>query len=348
MYVGLSIIKSNHFLYFYKINEYEMKLQQLKYIWEVARHDLNVSATAEALYTSQPGISKQIKMLEEELGVQIFRRSGKHLSEVTPAGNAVIQMAGRILEQVESVKQVALEHRDENKGELSIATTHTQARYVLPDIIKSYMERYPEVSLHMHQGTPVQISEQAAKGRVDFAIATEALELFDNLVMMPCYRWNRSIICPHDHPLTQLSKLQLEDLAKYPIVTYVFGFTGRSQLDDAFNAHDLAPKLVFTASDADVIKTYVRLGLGVGIVASMAHDPQIDSDLVSIDASHLFAYSTTKIGFRRGSFLRGFMIDFIQSFAPHLTRDIIEQASTTSTAEELMDLFQRLEIPTYH
>ena len=325
-----------------------MKLQQLKYIWEVARHDLNVSATAEALYTSQPGISKQIKMLEEELGIQIFRRSGKHLTEVTPAGHAVIQMAGRILEQVESVKQVAQEHRDESKGELSIATTHTQARYVLPDIIKSYMKRYPDVSLHMHQGTPVQISELAAKGRVDFAIATEALELFENLVMMPCYHWNRSIICPHDHPLTQLSRLELKDLAKFPIVTYVFGFTGRSQLDQAFSAHGLEPKVVFTASDADVIKTYVRLGLGVGIVASMAHDQKIDSDLVSLDASHLFDYSTTKIGFRRGSFLRGFMIDFISSFAPHLTEKIIEQASNTSSSEELAEVFAGLEIPTYH
>ncbi len=324
-----------------------MKLQQLKYIWEVVKHDLNVSATAEGLYTSQPGISKQIKMLEEELGVEIFRRSGKHLSEVTPAGNAIIQMAGEILEKTENVRQVAQEFRDENRGSLSVATTHTQARYVLPPVIKDFIERYPDVSLHMHQGTPVQISELAAKGTVDFAIATEALELFDNLIMMPCYKWNRSVICPKDHPLSQLKQLSLEALADFPIVTYVFGFTGRSQLDRAFNQAGLSPKLVFTASDADVIKTYVRLGLGVGIVASMAHDPVIDDDLVSLDASHLFEYSTTKIGFRRGTFLRGFMFDFIEHFAPHLTKDVVESAMTTGTDDSLETLFEGIEIPSY-
>lgn len=324
-----------------------MKLQQLKYIWEVARHDLNVSATAEGLYTSQPGISKQIKMLEEELGVQIFRRSGKHLSEITPAGTIIIQMAGEILEKAENVRQIAEEFQNESHGSLSIATTHTQARYVLPTIIQDFIARFPDVSLHMHQGTPMQISELAAKGTVDFAIATEALELFDNLIMMPCYRWNRSVLCPREHPLAKLKKLTLSELARYPIVTYVFGFTGRSQLDRAFNAAGLTPDLAFTASDADVIKTYVRLGLGVGIVASMAHDPVIDDDLVAIDASSLFEFSMTKIGFRRGTFLRGFMYDFIESFAPHLTKDVVEQAMSSSSEEQLHELFEPMAIPTY-
>ncbi len=324
-----------------------MKLQQLKYIWEVARNRLNVSATAEKLYTSQPGISKQIKMLEEELGIQIFHRSGKHLSEITPAGDAIIQVAGQILDKTEDIRQMAQEFRDENRGALSIATTHTQARYVLPPVIRDFIERYPDVSLHMHQGTPIQISELAAKGTVDFAIATEALELFENLIMMPCYRWNRSVICPQGHPLSQLPKLSLEALAEYPIVTYVFGFTGRSRLDQAFDQADLSPKLVFTASDADVIKTYVRLGLGVGIVASMAHDPVIDSDLCCLDASHLFHYSTTKIGFRRGTFLRGFMYDFIEHFAPHLSRDMVEAAMACSGKEAVDEVFQELTIPSY-
>lgn len=324
-----------------------MKLQQLRYIWEVARHNLNVSATAESLYTSQPGISKQIRLLEDELGVQIFQRSGKHLTELTPAGKAIVDMAGEILDRVENVRQVALEFGDEHKGTLSIATTHTQARYVLPSLIKEFIGRYPGVSLHMHQGTPVQISELASKGTADFAIATEALELFNNLIMMPCYHWNRSVIVPVNHPLASAGKLTLQRIAEYPIVTYVFGFTGRSQLDKAFNAAGLAPRVVFTASDADVIKTYVKLGLGIGIIASMAYDPRLDKDLACLDASHLFEPSTTKIGFRRGIFLRGYMYDFIKLFAPHLDRDVVDSAVRCSTVEEMDELFRDLEMPTY-
>jgi Transcriptional regulator len=228
---------------------------------------------------------------------------------------------------------------------LSIATTHTQARYALPPLIKQFIVRYPEVSLHMHQGTPVQISELASKGMVDFAIATEALELFENLVMMPCYRWNRSIIVPENHPLAQKQALTLDTLAQYPIVTYVFGFTGRSQLDQAFNAAGYKPRVVFTATDADVIKTYVKLGLGVGIVASMAYDPVQDHDLVALDASHLFEPSTTKIGFRRSTYLRSYMYDFIELFAPHLKQDIVDKAIQTSAKEELEALFKGIELP---
>jgi LysR family cys regulon transcriptional activator len=327
-----------------------MKLQQLKYIWEVARHDLNVSKTAESLYTSQPGISKQIRMLEDELGVQIFLRSGKHLTEVTPAGTAIVRMAGEILDKVENVRQIAQEFCDKDKGTLSIATTHTQARYLLPNVISEFIERYPGVALHMHQGTPVQISEAASKGRVDMAIATEALELFENLIMLPCYRWNRSVIVKHDHPLasankTNADKLTLEELAEYPIVTYVFGFTGRSQLDDAFNEKGYTPKVVFTAADADVIKTYVKLGIGVGIVASMAFDPVIDDELIAIDASHLFESSTTKIGLRRGTILRGFMYEFIELFAPHLDKALVDEALKTKTKEELEQLFADADLP---
>ena len=187
-------------------SEIGMKLQQLRYIWEVAHHDLNVSATAQSLFTSQPGISKQIRLLEDELGVEVFARSGKHLTHVTPAGEAILEAAGEVLRKVESIKQVAQEYSNEKKGSLSIATTHTQARYALPATISAFIERYPEVSLHMHQGTPMQISEMAADGTVDFAIATEALELFSDLIMMPCYRWNRCILVPRDHPLAQLSQ----------------------------------------------------------------------------------------------------------------------------------------------
>lgn len=324
-----------------------MKLQQLRYIWEVAHHDLNVSATAQSLYTSQPGISKQIRLLEDELGVEVFSRSGKHLTRVTPAGEAILKTAGEILRKVESIKQVAQEFSDEKKGSLSIATTHTQARYALPGTIQTFIDRYPEVSLHMHQGTPMQISELAADGTVDFAIATEALELFSDLVMMPCYKWDRAIVVPKGHPLAQKSALTLEDIAAHPIVTYVFGFTGRSKLDEAFIEKGLAPKVVFTAADADVIKTYVRLGLGIGIVAKMAYDEQLDSDLVALDGSHLFESSVTKIGFRRGTFLRGFMYEFIELFAPHLTRKVVEEAYQRHTKQELDELFEHIELPVF-
>lgn len=320
-----------------------MKLQQLRYIWEVARHDLNVSVTAHSLFTSQPGISKQIRLLEDELGVEVFSRSGKHLTRVTPAGEAILDIAGDILRKVESIKQVAQEFCDEEKGSLSIATTHTQARYALPPIIENFIGKYPEVSLHMHQGTPVQISEMAADGTVDFAIATEALELFNDLIMMPCYKWNRSVIVPKNHPLAQASELTLEALARFPIVTYVFGFTGRSRLDDAFLKKGLSPKVVFTAADADVIKTYVRLGLGVGIVASMACDPS--DDLVEIDASHLFEASVTKMGFRKGTFLRGYMYDFISQFAPHLSKELVDEALLKPNKAALEELFSSIDLP---
>ncbi|WP_078083654.1 HTH-type transcriptional regulator CysB [Microbulbifer mangrovi] len=324
-----------------------MKLQQLRYIWEVAHHDLNVSATAQSLFTSQPGISKQIRLLEDELGVEIFARSGKHLTRVTPAGEAILKTAGEIMRKVENIKQVAQEFSNDKRGSLAIATTHTQARYALPPVIKGFIARYPEVSLHMHQGTPMQISEMAADGTADFAIATEALELFSDLVMMPVYRWNRCILVPKGHELAQLPKLTLEDVAKYPIVTYVFGFTGRSKLDEAFLEKGLSPKVVFTAADADVIKTYVRLGLGIGIVADMAAVEDEDSDLVALDASELFESSVTKIGFRKGIFLRGFMYEFIQQFAPHLTRELVEQAAQASSRAEVDELFSHIDLPVY-
>jgi LysR family cys regulon transcriptional activator len=322
-----------------------MKLQQLRYIWEVAHHDLNVSATAQSLYTSQPGISKQIKLLEAELGVEVFARSGKHLTRITPAGETIIEKAGEILRKVESIKQVAQEFSNEKKGSLSIATTHTQARYALPEVIARFIEKYPEVSLHMHQGSPIQIAEMAAEGLVDFAIATEGLELFGDLVMMPCYNWNRCILVPKGHPLANVDKLTLELVAEHPIVTYVFGFTGRSKLDEAFIKLGLEPKVVFTATDADVIKTYVRLGLGIGIVAHMAHDEQKDADLVALDASHLFEPSTTVIGCRRGTFLRGYMYEFVEYFAPHLSREMVNTALGKNNRSELDELFQTLRLP---
>ena len=324
-----------------------MKLQQLRYICEVAKHNLNVSATASSLYTSQPGISKQIRLLEDELGVEIFTRSGKHLTRVTPTGQQILTIANEVLRQVDNIKQLTHEHNSPESGNLSVATTHTQARYALPQVIQGFIEKYPSVTLHMHQGTPIQISEKAADGSVDFAIATEALELFTDLIMMPCYRWNRCVLVPKGHPLASIDRLSLKDVAQHPIVTYVFGFTGRSKLDEAFTEQGLKAKVVFTATDADVIKTYVRLGLGIGIVAHMAYDPTIDHDLVAIEADHLFESSITSIGFRKGTYLRGYMYDFINGFAPHLTRDVIDRVTAISDKESRDKFFQGMELPLY-
>lgn len=323
-----------------------MKLQQLRYIVEVLNNNLNVSATAEALFTSQPGISKQVRMLEDELGIQIFGRSGKHLTHVTPAGQEVITIAQQILSKVEGIKAVAREHTQPDEGKLRIATTHTQARYALPAVIQGFIKKYAKVSLHMSQGTPAQISDAAAKGDADFAIATESLHLYNDLVMLPCYHWNRSIIVRKDHPLARKQELTIQDVAKYSLVTYVFGFTGRSELDAAFEKAGVEPKIAFTATDADVIKTYVRLGVGIGVIASMAIDPKIDGDLVTIDASHLFKASTTKIGFRRGSFLRGYMFDFIERFAPHLTKHVVTQAMLLKNNVEVDEMFANIKLPT--
>lgn len=322
-----------------------MKLQQLRYVWEVSRHELNVSVTADKLYTSQSGISKQIRLLEDELGIPIFVRNGKHFIGITEAGQQIVALAGAILGKTRDIRNVAQECRDDRIGSLSIATTHTQARYALPPVIQAFMQRYPGVKLNIQQGTPSQIADMASRGLVDLAIATESLELFDNLIMLPCYRWNRCVLVRHDHPLARVSSLTLAKLAEYPLITYVFGFTGRSQLDQAFEQAGLHPRLALTAVDADVIKTYVRLGLGVGIVAHMAYDPTIDRDLVAIEASHLFAPSTTRIGFRRDMFLRRFIYDFMVSFAPHLTRERVDQALALHDKQAVDALFSAAELP---
>ena len=322
-----------------------MKLQQLRYIWEVAQNHLNITQTAEKLYTSQPGISKQIRLLEEELGVQIFSRRGKNLHQITPAGEKILATSGEILSKINTIGRVAAEYRDEKQGSLSIATTHTQSRYVLPKIIQAFTQRYPKVALHLHQSTPMQISQMAADGTADFAIATEALELFEDLVMLPCFQWNRSILVPQGHPLIQAQPLSLQNINQYPLITYVFGFTGRSKLDAAFQQAKLTPNVVVTAADADVIKTYVRAGLGVGIVASMAWEAERDKDLVALDASHLFAYSTTSIGFRQESYLRQYMHDFIEMFAPHLDKLTLQRALACQSNTDRELLFSNMEIP---
>ena len=320
-----------------------MNLQQLRYLCAIADAGLNVSRAAERLHTSQPGISKQVRLLEDELGVSLFLRKGKHLQGLTPVGKQVLEHGRAMLERATAIRQTAADALDEARGALSIATTHTQSRYSLPPVITQFARHYPGVHLHMQQGNPVQVAELAARGEVDFAIATEALSRYDNLVVLPCFRWNRVVLVPKAHPLAKAAvgkrgKLDLARLAEYPLVTYVQGFTGREKLDEAFAAHGLHPDIVFTAADADVIKTYVRLGMGVGITASMVVEAGRDADLVALDASHLFDWSTTSIALRRESWLRGYMYEFMALLAPHLDRatvDAFMQAADRSACEAL-------------
>jgi LysR family transcriptional regulator, cys regulon transcriptional activator len=322
-----------------------MKLHQLRYLAAVAQSGLNITAAAQKLHTSQPGVSKQIKLLEDELGFQIFTREGRNLTRITPAGQQVIDRALRILQETQAIRDLATELRDEGRGSLSIGTTHTQARYVLPDMVREFRTRYPQVRLNLHQGTSEQIAEMAAQDRIDCAVATGSEHLFEDMTLMPCYRWHRVMVVPRDHPLAAVQRPTLKQLGTYPIVTYTFSFAGPSSLQQAFAKAGLTPDVAITARDADVIKTYVRLGLGVGIVAEMAIDPREDGDLVSIDASHLFAGHVTWIGFRRGVLLRRYMYDFVQLLAPHLDRRLVDRAHRMTSAAEVAELFADVVLP---
>ncbi len=322
-----------------------MTLQQLKYLVAIADSGLNITAAADRLYTSQPGISKQLKLLEQELGVQLFTRKGKSLAAITPAGRDVIARARRIMREAENIRNLASDLSGEQEGTLSIATTHTQARHVLPDVIKEFRERYPRINLEMHQGTSEQLAELVAANRVDFAIATGSRQLFPGLVLLPCFRWDRIILVPNGHPLAAVPEVTLPILARYPLVTYVFNTTGESSLKRAFADQGLEPNVVFTARDADIIKTYVRMGMGVGIVAPMAFECQDKKDLTAISAAKLFPQVTTWLGFRRDAVLRRYMVDFIALFAPHLTPQLTRRTAQLTTQAEVDAQFEEETLP---
>lgn len=322
-----------------------MTLQQLKYLVAIADSGLNITSAAERLYTSQPGISKQLKLLEQELGVQLFTRKGKSLTAITPAGKDVIGRARRIMREVENIRNLASDLSGEQEGTLSIATTHTQARHVLPDVLREFRERYPKINLELQQGTSEQIAELVAANRVDFAIATGSRQLFPGLVLLPCYSWDRIVLVPSGHPLTGNKELSLRVLAGYPLVTYVFGSTGESSLKKAFADQGLEPNVVFTARDADIIKTYVRMGMGVGIIAPMAYECQDQKDLTALSAAGLFPRVTTWLGYRRDSVLRRYMVDFIAMFAPHLTPQITRKVAQLATQSEVDELLDEVQLP---
>lgn len=323
-----------------------MKLQQLKYLLAIVDNGLNITAAAERMYTSQPGVSKQLKLLEEELGMQLFTRKGKSLGDITVGGLQVIDRARIIMREADNIRSLASDYYQEAEGSLSIATTHTQARYVLPQIVTEFRKRFPKVSLNLHQGTSEQIADMVAANDIDFAVATGSNDLFENLLLVPSYRWDRSIVVPKGHALTKLDrKITLQDLAEVPLVTYVFSFGGESSLKRAFADEGLEPDVVFTARDADVIKTYVRMGMGVGIVASMAADYADKEDLQVIDAEGLFPRSTTWIGYRKNAVLRRYMFEFLQLVAPHVSSQQLDDIRRATSQEDIDALFDASELP---
>lgn len=301
-----------------------MKLQQLRYLVEVENCGLNVSEAAASLFTSQPGISKQIRLLEEELGVTVFERAGKRLTGITPAGRLVLDQARRVLRESSNLTRVGADFASNANGLLTLATTHTQARYTLPEVVRRFVERYPGIRLHVQQGSPVQVAQWLLDGTAELGIATEALDRYPELVTLPCYQWSHMVVAPKGHPLLAGGVLTLAMLARYPIVTYDATFTGRSHIDRAFERQGLTPNVVLTAIDSDVIKTYVELGLGVGIIAEMAFDPVRDMQLAAMAANHLFETNTTRLAFRRDLWLRGYDYDFMEMLAPQLTRRVVE------------------------
>jgi LysR family cys regulon transcriptional activator len=293
-----------------------MNLQQFRYVAEVAKRGLNVSEAAAALHTSQPGISKQIRALEEELGVTIFVRQGRRFTAVTDAGRAVVAGIDRILAEIVNLRAAAAEHADESRGVLAVAVTHTQARYALPSVVTAFKKRYPDVKLKLLQGNPTQLAHLLIDGHADLAIATEALDDFEELVTLPCYSWRHCVVVPQGHPLLEAKPLTLEAIAAYPIVTYDPTFAGRSAIDRAFAARSLEPEIALSALDSDVIKSYVALGLGVGIISSRAFREGKEEGLEKLDCEHLFPAQTTRLAYRRGAYLRGYTLEFIKLIAP--------------------------------
>jgi len=313
-----------------------VNFQQLRSVREAQRRGFNLTEVALALHTSQPGVSRQIRELEDELGIEIFMRAGKRLTGLTEPGRQVMPIVERMLHEAENLRRAGADFASKGSGSLRIAATHSQARYALPPVVRDFRAAHPDVTLHMQQGSPQQVAKLLLDGEADIGVATEALAQYGELTALPCYRWTHSVVVPPEHPLAleaaQGQVLTLERLAQFPIVTYETGYTGRSHIDDAFRRAGLEIQVVLVAMDADVIKTYVDLGLGVGIVASIAYDEERDRHLAAIDARHLFEDNMTRLAVRRDAYLRDYVYAFIETFAPPLTREVVQDARATGNA----------------
>ncbi len=311
-----------------------MNLHQFRFVQEAVRRNLNLTETAKALFTSQPGVSKAILELEDELGVDIFARHGKRLRRVTEPGQQVLRAIEVIMREVGNLKRIGDEYSKQDAGTLSIATTHTQARYVLPEPVAALRKRFPKVSVSLHQGTPDQVAQMLLDDVADIGLATESLSSYGELVTLPCYEWHHVAVMPAGHPLAQVERISLEDLVIEPLITYHPSFTGRTRIDDAFAARRLKPNIVLEAIDSDVIKTYVRLGLGVGIVAEMAvRDDAPGGELVSRPVGHLFGQNVARVAFRRGAYLRNFVYAFAEQISSRLSRALVERAMSGDGAD---------------
>lgn len=302
-----------------------MNFQQLRSVREAARRGFNLTEVANALFTSQPGVSRQIRELEEELGIDIFERNGKRLTGLTEPGKEVLQIVERLLLEAENLQRAGETYSGQTTGTLSVAATHTQTRYVLPKAVQRFRAAFPQVRIALQQSAPEHIAEWVLSGKADIGIATEGLSRFDGLVSFPCYEWHHVIVVPDRHPLLDRKKVTLDDLASYPLITYDQGFTGRSHIDDAFASKQIVPDVVLTAMDSDVIQQYVAMGLGVGLVASMAAE-QLPKGLQAIRVNHLFAPNVTRVAVRRGAFLREYAVDFIRQLAPKLALEELAAA----------------------
>ncbi len=313
-----------------------MNLHQLRFVREAVRQNFNLTEAAKALYTSQPGVSKAIIELEEELGVDIFSRHGKRIRGLTEPGRAVLKSVEAIMQEIDGLKMIGKEFAAQDSGGFTIATTHTQARYALPKVVQAFTQKFPKVRLSLIQGNPKQIAEMVRKDQADLAIATEAIAAQEGLVTLPCYQWEHVVVVPQDHPLLKSEEITLEELAAWPLITYDSAFTGRNKIDHAFSVRSLKPDIVLEAIDADVIKTYVELNMGVGIIAGMAFDPERDRNLKAIPAGHLFGTNVSRVALKQGAYLRSYVYTFIELLAPVLNRKMIERAM--SGEKETYDL----------
>lgn len=315
-----------------------MNFQQLRSVREAVRQGFNLTEVAAALHTSQPGVSRQIRELEDELGIEIFVRAGKRLTGLTPPGETVLPIVERLLQEATNLQRAGEDFARSGQGALTIAATHSQARYALPAAVRDFRASHPQVQLHLHQGTPQQVARMLLDGEADIGVATEALAQYDELLALPCYRWTHTVVVPPGHPLADEAAagqtLSLQRLGEFPLITYEAGYTGRSHIDEAFGRAGLSPEIVLVAMDADVIKTYVELGLGVGVVAAIAFDEQRDTHLRAIDARHLFAANMTRLAIRRGRWQRDYVYGFITTFAPPLTRERVQQALQATPGED--------------